>query len=421
MITATLGAASAAPASTRATAATANPAQYRSFRSWSCPSLSRIPPGWLAAWRSAIRPSSPHAEKYRRWGKQKAKRGRVGERLAAGHVDRHRHRHDRGQGGPGRLDGGDSAGLRAGLSDGAPASRPGSSRTPPTGSPACLPRSPTSRADDLRGLLGIGLPAGEYPRLRRRRLRAASPGDRLAGRALRRGCRGARRPVSREEKTAWFGGPMPIDASHALSRMARVARVHPEPYARTAPCWCPRISARDSPVASPVIRSLPSLSSTAGLPISRPDRACARRCREAAAAPRPADGRLVRPGLPCAGAPCRRDDGCLGGDVRRRRDRRRDAMYLSGTSEVLGLISPVRVPTPGVIVFPARAHRCTPRRPRRAARRSTGCRPSSAATPARFGPRGWRRRPDSSAFPAAPRRLSGRRSGTPRRAAPSPG
>ena len=44
--------------------------------------------------------------------------------------------------------------------------------------------------------------------------------------------------ITPEEKTAWFGGPMPIDASHALSRMAHVARVHPDnlrPHPRRAP------------------------------------------------------------------------------------------------------------------------------------------------------------------------------------------
>ena len=39
--------------------------------------------------------------------------------------------------------------------------------------------------------------------------------------------------VSAEQRTAWFGAPIPIDASHALSRIAYVKRVHPELFART--------------------------------------------------------------------------------------------------------------------------------------------------------------------------------------------
>jgi xylulokinase len=63
---------------------------------------------------------------------------------------------------------------------------------------------------------------------------------------------------------------------------------------------------------------------------------------------------MLRAGLPCAGAPVfvgTMDawSGMFGVGV----TRERDAMYLSGTSEVLGMISTARVPTPGVIVFPA--------------------------------------------------------------------
>ena len=39
--------------------------------------------------------------------------------------------------------------------------------------------------------------------------------------------------ITPEQKTTWFGGPMPIDASHALARMAHVARTLPELYSRT--------------------------------------------------------------------------------------------------------------------------------------------------------------------------------------------
>ncbi|MCP4384385.1 MAG: carbohydrate kinase, partial [Hyphomicrobiales bacterium] len=61
----------------------------------------------------------------------------------------------------------------------------------------------------------------------------------------------------------------------------------------------------------------------------------------------------VKSGLTCAGAPVfvgAMDAwaGMFGIGV----VRDGDAMYLSGTSDVLGVLSPARVPTPGVIVFP---------------------------------------------------------------------
>ncbi|RYH12681.1 MAG: carbohydrate kinase, partial [Alphaproteobacteria bacterium] len=46
--------------------------------------------------------------------------------------------------------------------------------------------------------------------------------------------------VSTEQKTAWFGGPVPIDASHALSRMAFLARTEPENWAATKHVLLPK-------------------------------------------------------------------------------------------------------------------------------------------------------------------------------------
>ena len=46
--------------------------------------------------------------------------------------------------------------------------------------------------------------------------------------------------VTAEDKLAWFGGPVPIDASHALSRIAFVARTEPEIFARTRHVLLPK-------------------------------------------------------------------------------------------------------------------------------------------------------------------------------------
>jgi xylulokinase len=46
--------------------------------------------------------------------------------------------------------------------------------------------------------------------------------------------------ITAQEKLDWFGGPMPIDASHALARVAHVRRVAPEVWVRTRHVLQPR-------------------------------------------------------------------------------------------------------------------------------------------------------------------------------------
>jgi len=46
--------------------------------------------------------------------------------------------------------------------------------------------------------------------------------------------------VTPAQKTAWWGAPMPIDASHPLARMLWVQRHHPEIWARTAHVLLPK-------------------------------------------------------------------------------------------------------------------------------------------------------------------------------------
>lgn len=162
--------------------------------------------------------------------------------------------------------------------------------------------------------------------------------------------------IAPDQKTAWFGGPMPIDASHALARMAHVARVHPELYARTRHVLLPKdfcalkltgVVATD-PISSvglvgTDLRYLDDL--IALVPGAREKLAPLHDFTHCV-------GR-VRAGLPCAGAPVfvgAMDAwaGMFGIGV----TRDGDAMYLSGTSEVLGVVSQQHVPVPGVIVFP---------------------------------------------------------------------
>ncbi|MEX0852544.1 MAG: FGGY-family carbohydrate kinase [Bauldia sp.] len=162
--------------------------------------------------------------------------------------------------------------------------------------------------------------------------------------------------ITAEQKIAWFGGPMPIDASHALSRMAHVARLHPDLYARTRHVLLPKdycaLHLTGEVAADPI--------SSVGLVDGELDYvedliALVPGAREKLAPLRDFTHRVgvVRAGLPCAGTPVfvgAMDawSGMFG--IGATRDG--DAMYLSGTSEVLGLISHRVVPTPGVIVFP---------------------------------------------------------------------
>ncbi|MEL6921005.1 MAG: FGGY family carbohydrate kinase, partial [Pseudomonadota bacterium] len=46
--------------------------------------------------------------------------------------------------------------------------------------------------------------------------------------------------VSHQERMAWWGAPMPIDASHALSRMQWMAQTHPDIWARTGHVLLPK-------------------------------------------------------------------------------------------------------------------------------------------------------------------------------------
>lgn len=162
--------------------------------------------------------------------------------------------------------------------------------------------------------------------------------------------------VTAAQKTEWFGAPIPIDASHALSRMAYVRRTDPDLYARTQHVLLPKDYC--------VLRLTGDLGSD---PVS----AVGLVGREGYVAelldlvPRAASllpplakfhdvaGRM-REGLPCAGTPVVTGamdawGGMFGigvvGDG--------DAMYQSGTSEILGIVSSRVDPTPGVIVFPA--------------------------------------------------------------------
>jgi xylulokinase len=162
--------------------------------------------------------------------------------------------------------------------------------------------------------------------------------------------------VPEAKRLEWWGAPLPIDASHVLSRMAWMARVHPEVWRATRWVMAPKdyclLKLTGETSADPlssfgvVDSELRLIEGLIGLVPGALERMPALR-----GVVEPV-GR-IRPGLPGAGLPVVNTTmdawtGMLGagaaGDG--------DAVYLSGTSEVVGIVSRVRVPTPGVIAFP---------------------------------------------------------------------
>jgi xylulokinase len=161
--------------------------------------------------------------------------------------------------------------------------------------------------------------------------------------------------VSHADKLRWFGAPIPIDASHALSRIAYVAAEAPELFARARYVLAPRdyvlfhltgeiaadpISAVGLVDGEGYVGELLALVPRAAelLPPLHPFTSVAGK---------------VRAGLPCAGIPVvlgTMDAWCgmFGTGV----VRDGEAMYQSGTSEIPGIVSCIVNPTPGVITFP---------------------------------------------------------------------
>ena len=161
--------------------------------------------------------------------------------------------------------------------------------------------------------------------------------------------------VTAEDKLAWFGGPVPIDASHALSRITFVARTEPEIFARTRHVLLPKdycVLQLTGAVASDPISAV-GLVDRSGYVAPLLDLV-----HRAADLLPPLFGFThiagrVHPGLPCAGTPVvvgAMDawGGMFGVGVAAEGD----AMLQCGTSEIAGIVSSTVSPTPGVVLFP---------------------------------------------------------------------
>jgi xylulokinase len=162
--------------------------------------------------------------------------------------------------------------------------------------------------------------------------------------------------ISLEDKISALGAPIPIDASHALARMAWMKETRPELWADTAHVLLPK----DYVIARLSGRTVADPISAVGLVGTDLGYAPAVLDLLAGAAKVLPDLRdpldiagPIRPGRPFAGVPIATGTmdawaGMFGLGVADEGA----AMYLSGTSDVLGLISGDRTGTEGIITFP---------------------------------------------------------------------
>lgn len=161
--------------------------------------------------------------------------------------------------------------------------------------------------------------------------------------------------VSEKQKLAWWGAPMPIDASHVLSRMLWMARNRPDIWKQTAQVMLPKDycifkltgeKATDAlsnvGLVGPDLSLLPqALGLVAGsarriVPVSAINTVVGT----------VRDGPMA--GIPVANGTMDAWTGLLGSGGYKNGA----SVYLSGTSEIVGINSPAIHPTPGVIVFP---------------------------------------------------------------------
>jgi xylulokinase len=157
-------------------------------------------------------------------------------------------------------------------------------------------------------------------------------------------------------KIGWWGAPLPVDASHVLSRMEWVRRNRPEVWAKTRWVMAPKdyciLQLTGEVVADPmasfgvIAQSLTYIESLIALVDGARERLAPLR-------PFTASAGLIKAGLPGAGASLVVGTmDAWAGVVGTGAVNDGDGLYLSGTSEILGVVSKTKMPVPGVIAFP---------------------------------------------------------------------
>ncbi|MDB5553863.1 MAG: carbohydrate kinase [Rhizobium sp.] len=162
--------------------------------------------------------------------------------------------------------------------------------------------------------------------------------------------------LNEAEKIGWWGAPLPVDASHVLARMEWVKRHRPEVWAKTRWVMAPKdyciMQLTGEVVADPMAsfgvidQSLNYIESLIALVDGARERLAPLR-------PFAASAGRIKASLPGAGAQLVVGTmDAWAGVVGTGAVHDGDGLYLSGTSEILGVVSKTKMPVPGVIAFP---------------------------------------------------------------------
>lgn len=162
--------------------------------------------------------------------------------------------------------------------------------------------------------------------------------------------------VTEAQKLEWWGTPMPIDASHALPRMLWVARHHPDIWAKTRYVMLPKdycLMALMGEVATDPLANIGLVDGALRYIPALFDLVPGAMEKMAPLLAHDAIVGRIKPGGPMAGCPVVNGSmDAWAGLVGAGGAAPGAAVYLSGTSEILGINSQTVIPTPGAIVFP---------------------------------------------------------------------
>ncbi len=157
--------------------------------------------------------------------------------------------------------------------------------------------------------------------------------------------------ISIEEKLGWWGAPLPIDASHVLARMTFVAKHHPDVWAKTHWVMAPKdycLFHLTGEVATDPMTAFGIVDGTLTMVPRLLDLVPGAAERLPPLAPFTKLIGKTRSGIPMVTGAMDAWSGMFGAGV----SENGQALYLSGTSEILGIVSAQKAPVSGVIAFP---------------------------------------------------------------------
>ncbi len=157
--------------------------------------------------------------------------------------------------------------------------------------------------------------------------------------------------ITNAEKLNWWGAPLPIDASHVLARIAFVAKHHPEVWAKTRWVMAPKdycLFHLTGEVATDPMTAFGIVDGNLSLIQRLLDLVPGAAQRLPPLASFTTVIGKTRNGIPMVTGTMDAWSGMLGAGV----SEDGQALYLSGTSEILGIVSSQKAPVAGVIAFP---------------------------------------------------------------------